>query len=74
MSFKYLHGWQLNHFPGEPVLTLDIIDIIYVNNFFPYIQSKPPLEQPEDISAYSITCYLEKRLAPIRLQPTIRQL
>ncbi|KAK4818092.1 hypothetical protein QYF61_005669, partial [Mycteria americana] len=47
-SFKYLQGWRLNHFPGQPVPTLD-------NPFrevkFPNIQSKPPLVQLEAISS-----------------------
>ena len=42
MSFKYLQGWCLNHFPEQPVLML-------YNSFseeiFPNIQSKPPLVQ-----------------------------
>ncbi|KAK4809951.1 hypothetical protein QYF61_002908 [Mycteria americana] len=54
-SFKYLQGWRLNHFPGQPVPMLD-------NPFsevkFPNIQSKPPLAQLEAISSCPITCYL----------------
>lgn len=55
-------------------LTVDIIDIMYVNIFFSSLQSKPPLAQPEGIFTYSITCYLEKRLTPTWLQPPFRQL
>ncbi|KAK4821752.1 hypothetical protein QYF61_000813 [Mycteria americana] len=54
-SFKYLQGWRLNHFPGQPVPMLD-------NPFsevkFPHIQSKPPLVQLEAISSHPSTCYL----------------
>ncbi|KAK4825244.1 hypothetical protein QYF61_025643 [Mycteria americana] len=54
-SFKYLQGWQLNHFPGQPVPMLD-------NPFsevkFPNIQSKPPLVQLEAISSRPMACYL----------------
>ncbi|KAK4829704.1 hypothetical protein QYF61_006079 [Mycteria americana] len=54
-SVKYLQGWQLNHFPGQPVPMLD-------NPFsevkFPNIQSKPPLAQLEAVSSHPITCYL----------------
>ncbi|KAK4810446.1 hypothetical protein QYF61_004226 [Mycteria americana] len=49
-----LQGWQLNHFPGQPVPMLD-------NPFsevkFPNIQSKPPLAQLEAISSRPIPCY-----------------
>ncbi|KAK4830578.1 hypothetical protein QYF61_011756 [Mycteria americana] len=61
MSFKYLQGWQLNHFPGQPVPMLD-------NPFsevkFPNIQSKPPLVQLEAISSCPITCYLGEETDP----------
>ncbi|KAK4814248.1 hypothetical protein QYF61_012744, partial [Mycteria americana] len=60
-SFKYLQGWRLNHFPGQPVPMLD-------NPFsevkFPNIQSKPPLAQLEAISSRPITCYLGRRDRP----------
>ncbi|KAK4825176.1 LOW QUALITY PROTEIN: hypothetical protein QYF61_024656, partial [Mycteria americana] len=60
-SFKYLQGWRLNHFPGQPVPMLD-------NPFsevkFPNIQSKPPLVQPEAISSCPITCYLGEETNP----------
>ncbi|KAK4824837.1 hypothetical protein QYF61_020210 [Mycteria americana] len=60
-SFKYLQGWQLNHFPGQPVPMLD-------NPFsevkFPNIQSKPPLAQLEAISSHPITCYLGEETDP----------
>ncbi|KAK4819784.1 hypothetical protein QYF61_011384 [Mycteria americana] len=55
ISFPGSEGWQLNHFPGQPVPMLD-------NPFsevkFPNIQSKPPLAQLEAISSCPITCYL----------------
>ncbi|KAK4819771.1 hypothetical protein QYF61_011371 [Mycteria americana] len=54
-------GWRLNHFPGQPVPTLD-------NPFselkFPNIQSKPPLVQLEAISSPPITCYLGEETDP----------
>ncbi|KAK4814531.1 hypothetical protein QYF61_022020 [Mycteria americana] len=54
-------GWQLNHFPGQPVPMLG-------NPFsevkFPNIQSKPPLAQPEAISSCPITCYLGEETDP----------
>ncbi|KAK4806202.1 hypothetical protein QYF61_001126 [Mycteria americana] len=62
-SFKYLQGWRLNHFPGQPVPMLD-------NPFsevkFPNIQSKPPLAQLEAISSCPITCYLGEETDPHR--------
>ncbi|KAK4819936.1 hypothetical protein QYF61_015557 [Mycteria americana] len=60
-SFKYLQGWGLNPFPGQPVPVLD-------NPFgevkFPNIQSKPPLVQLEAISSCPITCYLGEETNP----------
>ncbi|KAK4815340.1 hypothetical protein QYF61_000172 [Mycteria americana] len=60
-TFKYLQGWRLNHFPGQPVPMLD-------NPFsevkFPNIQSKPPLVQLEAISSRPITCYLGEETDP----------
>ncbi|KAK4831631.1 hypothetical protein QYF61_018571 [Mycteria americana] len=60
-SFKYLQGWRLNHFPGQPVPMLD-------NPFsevkFPNTQSKPPLAQLEAISSCPIICYLGKETDP----------
>ncbi|KAK4817794.1 hypothetical protein QYF61_027798 [Mycteria americana] len=60
-SFKYLQGWPLNHFPGQPVPMLD-------NPFsevkFPNIQSKPPLAQLEAISSCPIACYLGEETDP----------
>ena len=38
-SFKYLQGWWLNHFPGQPV---PMLDNPFSEEFFPNIQSKPP--------------------------------
>ena len=57
MSFKYLQGRWLNHFPGQPV---PMLDNPFGEEIFPNIQSKPPLAQPEAISSYPTTCYLEK--------------
>ncbi|KAK4806962.1 hypothetical protein QYF61_027329 [Mycteria americana] len=54
-SFKYLQGWRLNHFPGQPV---PMLDNPFSEEKFPNIQSKPPLAQLEGISSRPITCYL----------------
>ncbi|KAK4826194.1 hypothetical protein QYF61_006138 [Mycteria americana] len=54
-SFKYLQGWRLNHFPGQPV---PMLDNPFSEEKFPNIQSKPPLVQLEAISSHPITCYL----------------
>ncbi|KAK4812136.1 hypothetical protein QYF61_000977 [Mycteria americana] len=48
MAFKYLQGWRLHHFPGQPVPMLDNPSSEVK---FPNIQSKPPLAQPEAISS-----------------------
>ncbi|KAK4823893.1 hypothetical protein QYF61_007958 [Mycteria americana] len=54
-SFKYLQGWRLNHFPGQPV---PMPDNPFSEVKFPNIQSKPPLAQLEAISSSPIACYL----------------
>ncbi|KAK4813420.1 hypothetical protein QYF61_004989 [Mycteria americana] len=68
-SFKYFQGWQLNHFPGQPVPMLD-------NPFsevkFPNIQSKPPLAQLEAISSCPITCYLGEETDPHLSTPSFQ--
>ncbi|KAK4815153.1 hypothetical protein QYF61_017594 [Mycteria americana] len=46
-SFKYLQGWRLNHFPGQPG---PVLDNPLSEEKFPKIQSKPPLAQLEAIS------------------------
>ncbi|KAK4831485.1 hypothetical protein QYF61_017986 [Mycteria americana] len=61
MSFKYLQGWRLNHFPGQPLL---VLDNPFGEDIFPNIQSKPPLAQLEDISSRPITCYLGEETDP----------
>ncbi|KAK4813411.1 hypothetical protein QYF61_004748, partial [Mycteria americana] len=60
-SFKYLQGWRLNHFPGQPV---PMLDNPLGEEKFPNIQSKPPLAQLEAISSYPITCYLGEETDP----------
>ncbi|KAK4824612.1 hypothetical protein QYF61_016881 [Mycteria americana] len=57
-TFKYLQGWRLNQFPGQPV---PMLDNAFSEVKFPNIQSKPPLVQPEAISSRPITCYLEEQ-------------
>ncbi|KAK4825857.1 hypothetical protein QYF61_003131 [Mycteria americana] len=60
-SFKYLQGWRLNHFPGQPV---PMLDNPFSEEKFPNIQSKPPLAQLEDTSSCPITCYLGEETNP----------
>ncbi|KAK4810476.1 hypothetical protein QYF61_004256 [Mycteria americana] len=60
-SFKYLQGWRLNHFPGQPV---PMLDNPLGEEKFPNIQSKPPLVQLEAISSCPITCYLGEETDP----------
>ncbi|KAK4818295.1 hypothetical protein QYF61_010437 [Mycteria americana] len=60
-SFKYLQGWRLNHFPGQPV---PMLDNPFSEVTFPNIQSKPPLAQLEAISSCPITCYLGEETDP----------
>ncbi|KAK4822623.1 hypothetical protein QYF61_017828 [Mycteria americana] len=60
-SFKYLQGWQLNHFPGQSV---PMLDNPLGEEKFPNIQSKPPLAQLEAISSCPITCYLGEETDP----------
>ncbi|KAK4817461.1 LOW QUALITY PROTEIN: hypothetical protein QYF61_015616 [Mycteria americana] len=69
-SFKYLQGWGLNHFPGQPV---PMLDHPFSEVKFPNIQSKPPLAQLEAISSHPITCYLGEETDPTSLQPPFRQ-
>ncbi|KAK4820802.1 hypothetical protein QYF61_006927 [Mycteria americana] len=60
-SFKYLQGWRLNQFPGQPV---PMLDNPLGEEKFPNIQSKPPLAQLEAISSCPITCYLGEETDP----------
>ncbi|KAK4832683.1 hypothetical protein QYF61_025144 [Mycteria americana] len=60
-SFKYLQGWRLHHFPGQPV---PMLDNPLSEEIFPNIQSKPPLEQLEAICSHPATCYLEEETDP----------
>ncbi|KAK4818041.1 hypothetical protein QYF61_004568 [Mycteria americana] len=60
-SFKYLQGWRLNHFPGQPV---PMLDNPLGEEKFPNIPSKPPLAQLEAISSCPITCYLGEETDP----------
>ncbi|KAK4830238.1 hypothetical protein QYF61_009305 [Mycteria americana] len=56
-----LWGWQLNHFPGQPV---PMLDNPFSEEKFPNIQSKPPLAQLEAISSRPIICYLGEETNP----------
>ncbi|KAK4814188.1 hypothetical protein QYF61_011911 [Mycteria americana] len=62
-------GWQLNHFPGQP---LPMLDHPFSEVKFPNIQSKPPLVQLEAISSRPITSYLGEETDPTSLQPPFR--
>jgi len=53
MSPKYLQGWLLNHFTGQPML-----DNPFGAGIFCNVQSKPPLVQVEAISSHPTACYL----------------
>jgi len=55
MSFKYLQGRQLNHFPGQPV---PVPDHSFSKEIIPNIQSRPPPMQLEAIASHPISCYL----------------
>ncbi|KAK4813151.1 LOW QUALITY PROTEIN: hypothetical protein QYF61_013116 [Mycteria americana] len=70
-AFKYLQGWRLNHFPGQPV---PVLDNPFSEVKFPNIQSKPPLAQLGAISSCPIACYLGEETDPTSLQPPFRQL
>ncbi|KAK4809752.1 LOW QUALITY PROTEIN: hypothetical protein QYF61_008873 [Mycteria americana] len=69
-AFKYLQGWGLHHFPGQPV---PMLDNPFSEEKFPNIQSKPPLAQLEAISSRPITCDLGEETDPTSLQPPFRQ-
>ncbi|KAK4815695.1 hypothetical protein QYF61_005508, partial [Mycteria americana] len=43
-AFKYLQGWGLHHFPGQPV---PVLDNPFTKDIFPNTQSKPPLAAVE---------------------------
>ncbi|KAK4830741.1 hypothetical protein QYF61_013191 [Mycteria americana] len=54
-SLETFKGWRLNHFPEQPVAMLDKD---FGEEFFPNIQSKPPLVQLETIASHPMACYL----------------
>ncbi|KAK4817196.1 hypothetical protein QYF61_003589 [Mycteria americana] len=70
-AFRYLQGWGLHHFPGQPG---PMLDNPFSEEKFPNIQSKPPLAQLEAISSHPITCDLGEETDPTSLQPPSRQL
>ena len=57
MSCKYLQGWWLHHFPGQPV---PVLDNPFGEEIFPKIQPYPALVQREAISSPCIASYLEE--------------
>lgn len=56
-SCKYLMGWQLHHFPGQPA---PVPNLHFHEEILPDEQSKPPLPQPEAVSLCPITSHLRK--------------
>ena len=54
-SFRYLQGWGLNRFPGQPIPGLDKP---FGEDVSPHIQSRPPLAQVEAVSSRPVTCSL----------------
>ncbi|KAK4820044.1 hypothetical protein QYF61_017857 [Mycteria americana] len=61
LPFGRRQGWRLNHFPGQPV---PMLDNPFSEEFFPNIQSKPPLAQLEAVAPRPITCYLGEETDP----------
>jgi len=61
MFFEPLHGWGLNHCPGQPV---PMPDHSFSKEIFPNIKPKPPLTQPEAISSRPIAGYLGDQHPP----------
>ena len=51
MFLEHLQGWELHHFPGQPVPVPDHC----FGEVFPNIQPEPPLMQFEAIPSSSIT-------------------
>ncbi|KAK4827874.1 hypothetical protein QYF61_022268 [Mycteria americana] len=68
-SFKYLQGWRLHHFPGQPG---PMLDNPFSEEKFPNIQSKPPLVQLEAISSHPIICYLGEETNPHLATPSFQ--
>ncbi|KAK4822898.1 hypothetical protein QYF61_021117 [Mycteria americana] len=64
-----VHGWRLNHFPGQPG---PMLDNPLGEEKFPNIQSKPPLAQLEAISSRPITCYLGEETDPHLSTPSFQ--
>ena len=56
-SFKYLQGWWLNHFPGQPV---PMLDKPFSEEVFPNIQSKPPRHNLRPFSLVLLLATWEK--------------
>ncbi|KAK4830836.1 hypothetical protein QYF61_013765 [Mycteria americana] len=54
-------GWGLHHCPGQPV---PMLDNPFSEEFFPNIQSKPPLAQLEAISSHPITFVESDEVSP----------
>lgn len=57
MFSEHFHGWIFHYCAGQPV---SMPDHTYSEEIFSNVQSKPPLAQPEIISSYPVTCYLEE--------------
>jgi len=55
MIFEHLQGWQLHHFPGQPV---PMLHNPFGEEIFPNFQSKSPLTQLAAISSCPISSCL----------------
>jgi len=65
MSFKYLQGRGLLHFPGLPV---PVLGNPFGEEIFPDTQSKSPLTQREATASHAITGYVGEDPDPTSLQ------
>ncbi|NXN16120.1 DYSF protein, partial [Indicator maculatus] len=60
-DYKPLQGWRLHHYPGQPEPGLDNP---FGEEMVPYVQPKPPLAQPEDVSSCLVFCYFREETNP----------
>lgn len=66
---KRLGQKRLNHYPGQPV---PIPEHPSSEEYFPNIQSKPPLAPLEAVSSHPVACYLGRNTDPTLLRPPFR--
>ena len=67
--FKYLQGWWLHHFPGQP---MPVLYSPFCEEIFHNLQSKPPLVHFEAFSPDLLPVTWEKRPTATSLQPPFR--